>query len=218
MWILSSYGRHDRIRKVVDSYAWTDEKVILALCVTDKRAGEYLAQSWPAQFRIEIVNVEFNGPTYNEILRLYPDEPNYGFLADDAILEVPGMLLELERAAGDWNVAYANDQHHKDTNATMPCIGGELVRAAGYLAPPKFMHWAIDNVWHEIGRRLGVLRYFEQLTYRHEHPFFGFGALDKTYVRTQVASMGWENFWRQWLFDGGVDQVMDNVQRLRKAA
>ena len=47
MWILTSLGRPDRIRAVVDSYDWGAERVVLALFSKDRRLGEYLAQSWP---------------------------------------------------------------------------------------------------------------------------------------------------------------------------
>src|SRR4029077_1881803 len=105
-------GRPDRIRKVVDSYDWGDQsRVILALWQGDKRLQEYLSQKWPGGWQIKIVAPRGNGPTYNAIFEMYPNEECYGFLADDAILDEQGMLRMLEEAAGDWNVAYANDKH-----------------------------------------------------------------------------------------------------------
>jgi hypothetical protein len=139
-----------------------------------------------------------NGPTYNEILRRYPDEPCYGFLADDAVLLVPGMLAELEREAGADCVAYANDQRHGETICTMPCIGGDLVRRMGYLAPKNMVHWGVDCVWHEIGRKLGKLRYRPDLIYEHRHPLFGTAEVDNTYLAAQNASMYYREIFRAW--------------------
>jgi hypothetical protein len=146
MWLLTSLLRPDRIRGLVDSYAWGDHSpVILTLSEKDARLGEYIGQSWPESWRIETVPMLGNGPTYNEMLRRYPNEPQYGFLADDQILRVPGMLRELERRAGDWRIAYPDDGHWQANLPTMPCIGGELVRTVGFLAPEALVHWAIDT-------------------------------------------------------------------------
>lgn len=219
MWIFSSLGRPDRIRDTVASYGWGGESmVLLTLWSGDKRLPEYLAQQWPENWRTEIVDMLGNGPTYNEILRRYPSESCYGFLADDVLLDVPGMLRMLEEAAGSWNVAYANDQHHEDRICTMPCIGGELVRAVGYLAPPQIIHMAIDCAWHEIGRRLGVLRFFRDLTYTHLHPLFGTAKWDATYAQAQRASAFYEQLFRGWVFGGELDALLERVKAQRKAA
>lgn len=217
MWILASLGRPERIRKVVEAYVWGAEStVLLTLWKEDKHLAEYLDQTWPSNWKIEIVPQKGVGPTYNEVLRRYPNEPHYGFLADDAIPDVQGMLRKLEEAAQDWNVAYANDQHHCADICTMPCIGGELVRAAGYLAPPGLLHDAIDCVWHEIGRTLGLLRYFPELTYTHMHPIFGRAAWDRTYLIAQHDSMGYREIFRAWAFGGGLKAVVDNARALRQ--
>src|SRR5712664_3765282 len=134
MWLLTSLGRPERIRTLVNSYQWgTESPVVLTLYDKDARLPEYLAQAWPENWSVETVPMRGNGPTYNEMLKRYPAEKCYGFLADDVTLDVENMLSFLEQEAGDWNVAYANDQHHGERLPTMPCIGGELVRAVGYL-------------------------------------------------------------------------------------
>lgn len=209
MWLLTSLGRPDRIRRVVESYVWGGElPVMLTLYEGDERLQDYLAQQWPASWHIEVVPMRGNGPTYNEMLRRYPDESCYGFLADDAILDVQGMLRLLEDEAGDWNVAYANDGLHQDRNATMPCIGGKLVRAVGYLSPPRFMHMALDNVWHSIGLKTDGLRYMPKLTYTHVHPLFGRAGWDKTYLDARNLSIGFEDVYRAWVMNGGLDSVV----------
>lgn len=200
MWIFSSLSRPNRIRKVVDSYTWGDHtRVLLVLYDQDPRLQDYIAQKWPDSWTLETVPMKGNGPTYNEILRRYPDESCYGFLADDAVLTTPGMLRELEKEAGSDCVAYANDQHHGEAIATMPCIGGDLVRRVGYLSPKFMLHWGIDLVWHEIGRSLGKLRYRNDLKYDHEHPLFNTAPWDKTYRETQNASIFYRDVFRSWM-------------------
>ena len=219
MWILSSLSRPDRIREVVDCYQWDtgESRVVLALYAGDKRISEYLKADWPSNWNIDVVPMLGNGPTYNEILERYPDEKCYGFLADDAILDHQGMLVTLEDQAGDWNVAYANDGYHKDAICTMPCMGGELVRAVGYLAPRNFVHMSIDCVWHVIGQKLGALRYQPHLTYTHKHPLFGRAKVDDTYLRAQMVSVGHDQALRGFVYGGELDRIAGEVKGLMAA-
>ena len=145
----------------------------------------------------------------------YPDERCYGFLADDAVLDIQGMLRMLEDAAGAWNVAYANDKHHGATIPTMPCMGGELVRAVGYLSPDCLVHWAIDGAWYQIGERLGALRYFEQLTYTHLNPIWGTAPDDATYQKARMASFGYEQLFRGWMVGGELDRAIARVKEAK---
>jgi hypothetical protein len=221
MWILSSLGRPDRIRAVVDSYAWGEEsQVVLALYERDRSLDEYLEQRWPQSWKVETVGVLGNGPTYNEILRRYPNERCYGFLADDALLDKPGMLRMLEEGADDWLVAYANDKHHGAAIPTMPCMGGKLVRAIGYLSPDCLVHWAIDCAWYEIGKRLSALRYFEHLTYTHLNPVWGTAPDDRTYQLARQASFGYQDLFRAWMLGGELQRAVERVRaaQLKAAA
>lgn len=218
MWILTSMGRPTRIRAVVDSYQWGAEKVILALYEGDSMLGDYLAQDWPDSWKIETVPMRGNGPTYNEILSRYPSEKCYGFLADDAVLDVQGMLRMLADAAGEWCVSYANDKHHGDAIPTMPCMGGELVRAVGYLSPQCLVHWAIDSAWHEIGRAVDGLRYFQQLTYTHLNPIWGTAPDDNTYKLARLASVGYQELFRGWQMGRGLREAIERVKAAKMKA
>lgn len=219
MWILTSLGRPDRIRAVVESYDWGSESpVVLTLWEKDPRLSEYLAQIWPENWRVETVPMRGNGPTYNEMLRRYPNERCYGFLADDAILDVQGMLRLLEAEAADWNVSYANDKHHGAAIPTMPCIGGDLARAVGYLSPECLIHWAIDCAWHEIGRRVNGLRYRADLTYTHLNPVWGTAPDDQTYKMARHLSFGYTDLFRAWMVGGELDRAIKRVKLAQEKA
>ena len=209
---MTSLGRPDRIRKLVDSYAWGQHSTVyLTLYDGDARLQEYLDQRWPACWQVEVVKMAGNGPTYNEMLRRYPDEPCYGFMADDQLLETEDMLRVLEIAAKDWNVAYANDKHHGEKIPTMPCIGGELARAVGYLAPEHITHWGIDCCWYEIGKRLDSLVYLEHMTYTHENPVWGTAPDDRTYALARQRSFGYQDLFRAWKLGGELDKAVSRV-------
>lgn len=219
MWILTSLGRPDRIRAVVESYEWGSESpIVLTLWEKDPRLSEYLAQDWPANWHVETVPMRGNGPTYNEMLRRHPNARSYGFLADDAILDVQGMLRLLEVEAGDWNVSYANDKHHGAAIPTMPCIGGELARAVGYLSPECLVHWAIDCAWYEIGKRVSGLRYRADLTYTHLNPVWGTAKDDNTYQMARHLSFGYTDLFRAWMVGGEMDRAVKRVKLAREKA
>lgn len=219
MWILTSLGRPDRIEELVASYAWENHSTVyLTLYEKDATLDQYLKKVWPVCWRIEIVPMRGNGPTYNEMLRRYPDENVYGFLADDQVLESEDMLRVLEFSAGDWNISYPNDGHWGERLPTMPCIGGNLARAVGYLSPPTLMHWAIDTAWGEIGKKLGALRYQEHLCYTHENPIFGTAPDDATYQRARVESFGWQDLLRAWMLGGEMERAISRVRASQKEA
>lgn len=218
MWIFTSLGRPQRIRQVVDFYDWSDNsRVILALWREDKRLHEYMEQKWPAGWQIKIVEMRGNGPTYNDIFERYPNEPCYGFLADDAILDTPGILKQLEVEAGDWNIAYANDKHWGEKLPTMPCIGGELARTIGFLSPPTITHWAIDNAWGVLGEKLQCLRYRADLTYTHLNPSFGTAPDDPTYQAARNSSPEWERVLRAWILND-LPSIIARVKAARQEA
>lgn len=217
MWILTSLSRPQRIRELVDSYAWGGEsQVVLTLYAKDPLLQQYLDQPWPFTWSTEIVDVRGNANSYNEMFRRHPKEQCYGFLADDVVLKTPGMLAELERSAGEWNVAYPNDGVWLEGGlATMPCIGGSLARAAGYLAPPNFVHMSIDSVWTRIGERLNCLKYRPDLQYTHNHPLVGRAQWDSTYVTAQQMSVGHEQVLRSFLMGQGLAELARRVDTLR---
>lgn len=219
MWILTSLGRPDRIRAVVESYQWgAESSVLLTLWEKDPRLAEYAVQTWPENWSVETVPMRGNGPTYNEILRRHPNEKCYGFLADDALLDVQGMLRMLEEKAGAWCVSYANDKHHGESIPTMPCIGGELARSIGYLAPAGIVHWAIDNAWYEIGNRVDGLRYCPELTYTHLNPVWGTAPDDDTYKRARLLSFGYHDLFRAWVHGGELASAVRRVDVAKQKA
>lgn len=213
MWILTSLSRPRELQRMAASYRWTDETVVLALYEKDPMLGEYMMGAWPKSWQTAVVAMPGNGPTYNALLEMKPKEPFYGFLADDILLDTPGMLKELEREAGQWNIAYSNEGHQCERLATMPCIGGDLVREVGYLAPPHIVHWAIDDVWTAIGRKLDRLRYRADLRYTHLNPIWGTAPDDKTYRLARQRSFGYQDIFRAWQVGGELDRIVARVNQ-----
>ena len=83
----------------------------------------------------------------NEVFKRYPNEPWYGFWADDEYLlpESPHDWSDrLIEAAGSWNIAHAYENWNQGNRAQgAVIIGGKLARAIGYLG--------VKECWHNFG-------------------------------------------------------------------
>lgn len=113
--------------------------------------------------------------------RQFPDATSYGWLADDTRPRTAGWDVQLEQAAGAWNLAYAsdnwisNDQTGRDRLQTGHdlssglCFGGDLVRAVGWWALPGVFQAGIDTAWTEIVRPWNLHRYVADVLVEHRH-------------------------------------------------
>lgn len=90
-----------------------------------------------------------------------------GFLPADHVPLTPGWDAALERAAGDWNIAYCNDlvsagRHPvggADRVTGAVCIGARLAREMGDVLPAGMTFSDARVAWATLGRTLGALRY-----------------------------------------------------------
>ncbi len=88
----------------------------------------------------------------NLIFKAAPDEPWYGFIADDEMLEADAPRdwdQRLIKAAGDWRIAHGFEDWNMGRRCQgYPVLGGKLVRAVGYLALPTCRHnFGFDSHW-----------------------------------------------------------------------
>ena len=83
----------------------------------------------------------------NKVFDMYPDEPWYGFIADDEMLaeDAPSDWdRRLIEAAGDWKIAHGWEDWNDGRRCQgYPVWGGKLLRAVGY--------WALPTCWHNFG-------------------------------------------------------------------
>ena len=88
----------------------------------------------------------------NAVLKLYPDEPWYGFIADDEVLLADSPKdwdLRLIERAGRWDIAHGWEDWHSGTRCQgYVVLGGDLVRAVGFLGVPSCFHnFGFDCAW-----------------------------------------------------------------------
>lgn len=139
-----------------------------------------------------------------------PSERCYGRLDDDMVPVTDGWQERLEEAAGDWCIAYTRDEFVNGTKRTTGqpwmsgamCIGGDLVRAVGFLSVPGTLHHSMDRVYSVLGERLGLLRYLDDVTVVHRHWVNGSRERDQTdrgqqWGRDQHWIAGWTSTYHE---------------------
>lgn len=180
MWIYPTRGRPAACEALLASMVAHGMQApgLLMLSANDPHRAEYEALTLPASW--ERCIVQMDGVDTAEKMRLAfgcrPNEPWYGWIADDNTIRTDGFERRLVAAAGSWGMASANDlwQSNADPDKSRchgaTVFGGALLRALGWIVPPGFEHAYIDDVWEKVGRDLGVWRILmDVVTPHHWH-------------------------------------------------
>jgi glycosyltransferase involved in cell wall biosynthesis len=104
-------------------------------------------------------------------MQLADKYPMLFLAADDMIFETPGwdlFMTGMLQALGGTGYIYPDDKRRYDV-PEHPLISSDIVKALGWFAEPGFGHFYIDNVWAELGKRLGLIRFCPQAVIEHRH-------------------------------------------------
>lgn len=172
MWILPSFNRARRCQIALDAMVSCGVSSPGVVVVNGTRQiDDYrdlrLPEGW---FLLELPeNIGVCG-AWNTTFQLFPDEPWYGTACDDEIAATPGFDKTLIEAAGRICVSHANDGFRSDTRIhSFVCMGGDLVRALGWISLPGLWHWFHDDVIELIASELDLRRYCSQVKCEHQH-------------------------------------------------
>ncbi len=107
----------------------------------------------------------------------YPNEPFYGWLADDMypathrfdkILEAAAERCCMSQAKDDWvYLTWPNEAKQGWEPTAGQCWGGDLVRAVGWWALPGTYQAGTDVAWARLIAELGRMRFCEEVTVEH---------------------------------------------------
>jgi hypothetical protein len=158
-------------------------RVWVRLDEDDPKLAEYQALSYPEHWIVEI------GPTpdrrcvgaVDEMFQKYPNEKFYGLLGDDLLPRTDRWDVHLAKAAGTSRLAFGDDGHNHANLATHPVVGGDLVRAIGWLVLPGVQHSFVDRALHEIAIGADRVQYMPGVVTEHLHPIAGKSKMDETY-------------------------------------
>jgi len=97
----------------------------------------------------------------------------YGCLADDLRPKTVEWDKKLVEVAKNNQIAYPNDTIKSEKLCTHPVIGGDLIRATGWILNTELIHFYADDVWMHIGRQTNKLHYLGDVICQHLHPSVG---------------------------------------------
>ena len=174
MFSLPSRGRPHNLRRFLDAYKATHAAALVwvRLDADDPALADYnaiaLPDHWLKTVGLRLPN-RCNG-CVAEMFETFPDEDCYGLMADDLIPRTVGWDRELIYAASHDGLAYGDDLLHGVNLATHPVLGGEFVRAIGWLVLPSVLHSYVDTALHLIALKCGRARYCPNVIVEHMHP------------------------------------------------
>ena len=118
----------------------------------------------------------------NRAFKKFPDEPYYAVICDDMLYTdpVPGWDALLSAAAAPRYVSWGDDGRFSERLCTSFWVGGDLVRAFGWLQHPDIGHLYADTVWWTIARGAKIARYLPEVSYRHHK------VMDRTFAERSI--------------------------------
>lgn len=204
MWILPTRSRPDNCQRLVKHWKETKSStpVLVRLDHCDPFLKELLKIEWPDTFIISVGEREGVAKATNEVFLKYPNESWYGFLADDFIPRTEFWDLRLIEAAGTNKCAYPNDLAGKKASLpTLPCVGGDLVRAVGWFGFPYTHHYYVDTIWKFVGKELKNIVRLEDVIVEHMHPVYGKSEVDIVYKESKEKAGTDKEKYNQWMAD-----------------
>lgn len=190
MWILPSRQRPESLKRFFDHYAKTkaDTPGLVVLDRDDPELDGYASVTLPEGWSL-IVEPRHKslGALQNSIYERFSHLPWFGMVADDVTPLTDGWDRALVEAAGSDGVAYGYDSINKGKSFTHGVLGGDFVRALGWLILPGLDRLYGDNVIMEVATRKGVLRYLPDVFMEHLHFSNGTAPIDDTYRKLNAA-------------------------------
>lgn len=139
--------------------------------------------------------------TWRHVMKEYPHLDWYGMLGDDHVAQTPGWYDRLVQEAGLRYLAYPNGEHTEFPLMRGVCvIGGDLVRAIGWIVHPELVHNYCDVILHDIAAHAGLLKPVAEHRVDHEHwKFRDTVKRDATYLRGSIDQQQDAERYHKWL-------------------
>lgn len=214
MWILPTRSRPSSCLRFIDAWHKTQASttVYVRLDNDDPELNELINLPWPGTFTIAVGPRLGISRAMNELFEKFPNEPWYGFLADDLLPQTPNWDLLLAEQAGSLNISYPNDQGSNITLPTHPVVGGDLVRAIGWFGFPHTHHYFVDTVWQFLGEKLDNIYRLDHVLVEHLHHSFEKSTKDQIYQEASEKSRADKQAYRAWCKSEG-KLLVERLQR-----
>ena len=212
MWVLPTRSRVNNCKRFINAWIETDAStpVYVRIDNCDPHLEELKQLNWPEQFTVVIGPREGMKASLQEMFTKYPNEPWYGFLADDLLPQTKQWDIALVERAGNDSISYPNDLGKKGKRGlpTHPCVGGDLVRAIGWFGFPATHHFYLDTIWQYIGERLNNLYRLDSIIVEHLHYGRNKSELDIIYEQSRDRMKSDTYAYNDWISANGEDLVL----------
>lgn len=188
MWFLPSRLRPRSLQRFFNAYEDTgaDSEGVVWVDDDDPHIIQYQCVIFPLKWiMLTQPPLGSNGDIANAFFSLFPNEPWYGFLADDVVPRTPHWDEKLIEAGKD-GLSYCEDYLNADRQPTHFVVNGDWVRETGWLALPGCKRTYIDNAWFEIAKRKKKITYLNNVVLEHLHFSNGKSPMDETYQKPSV--------------------------------
>ena len=105
----------------------------------------------------------------NSLLKLHPNEPFYGILADQSRPQTPLWATKLIEASAGKYISMCNTTKNRINprtglrRMTTICVPGDLVREIGWIWLDRVTHLWGDDAWEDIGYALDLIKYLPEV-------------------------------------------------------
>lgn len=128
--------------------------------------------------------------TLNHAATKYADSYKYiVFMGDDHRIRTFGWDIVMTEKIGSLGIAYGNDLIQGQALPTSVMMSSKIIKAIGYMAPPKQKHMYLDNFWLDLGTRLNAIHYLEDVIIEHLHFSVGKSDMDSSYQETNDSAI-----------------------------
>jgi hypothetical protein len=184
--ILPTRGRPDSLNRFIKAYEVTAATLPVTVVIDEDNFVVYerIIRNFPATWNFKInKKCRDLAAAMNGVVEENPNEPWYALIADDVAPMTEKWDVRLRDACIPYCVAWGDDGIHQDRfAATHPFIGGDLVRAWGWLCPPYIKRGSADLIWRTFALELGLARYCSDVLLEHRHWQVGKAEFDTTYA------------------------------------
>lgn len=154
------------------------------------------------------------GAWTNELASLNMHVPYLGSMGDDMVPVTAGWDKRLVEACDPCGMAYPDDKRRHDI-PEMIIMSTLIIRALGWMCHPDIEHWYTDNVWADLGRSAGCLRYLPDVIVEHRHPNVpGGDPTDMTYTEAAGKFGADLAAYQRWRLSG---RMREDIAKVRTA-
>jgi hypothetical protein len=213
MFILPTYKRPEKLKKVIQAYIDTKTTVPVYVLIQGN-AEMYKDIEYPDTWTVEILENNIGlVAAFNYVFQKFPNETYYGFATDDQHPITEHWDKKLLENITPWNIVTCQDTLNKNDwrMSGITAIGGDLIRCANFIFPPCNWHVCGDDWWELVAKNCGNWIKVDAYS-THMTPETTEVEPDETYQSSYKDFSIQVNQYNQWLVEKGMD-LLSKIQK-----